>query len=172
MALTRVRFTVAGEAQISRAFVAYGRELDDMSEPLEEMADVILAAVRGQFDTQGMSGLGVPWARLSPEYEAWKSQAWPGRPILVRSGGSKGAALNRRRSVTVTPHRMVYEPRGRGGEILSYHQAGHEAGPGHGRLPQRKIVALTTAQKRLAVDRVFSSWLNRQRRARFRPSPG
>jgi len=155
--LVRVGFDVAGETQISRALQMTALEAADMSEPLDEMADVILAAVRHQFGTEGRSS-GEPWPALNKRYEAWKLATFGPHPILVRQGGSKGQALNKRQAVTITRTRMVYEPKGRAQRILSWHQRGA------GHLPVRKVVNLTAAQKRAAVDRVFSAWLNRLRR--------
>ena len=156
MPLVAVRFDVAGERQVSRAFEAYAHEVLDMSEPLDRMADHILAAVRAQFTTQGASGLGEPWERLDEAYEAWKRAHFGPKPILVRAGGTKGAVLNKRQAVRVTRDRMVYEPKGKAAWIAGLHQGGNaETG-----LPERKIVALTEAQKRAAIDREFTSWLN------------
>jgi hypothetical protein len=156
VAFVRVGFNVEGEQQISRAFEATAIEAADLSEPLEEMGDVILGSVREQFGTQGASGLGTQWAPLDPDYAAWKLAHFGPRPILVRQGGMKGAMLNKRTAIKVSPHRLVYQPRNR---YAVHHQRGHDT------LPQRKMVALTTAQKRAAVDRVFHGWLVRVRAA-------
>jgi phage gpG-like protein len=151
----KVGFAVSGEQQISRAFQVYGEEAQDLSEPLDRMADVIIDAVRAQFDTQGTGGLGHPWTPLSPEYAAWKLARYGPKPILVATGDMKQAMLDKASAVTVTPKRMVYSPVD---EKAGYHQDGTV------NMPQRKIVALTDAQKRNAVDRVFSEWLNAIRR--------
>lgn len=157
MPLVKVGFAVGSEQQVSRAFLALEHEVADMSTPLDRMADVVLQSVREQFTTQGESGLGHMWTPLTPEYAAWKLVHFGPRPILVASGGSKGAALNKAQAVTVTSTRMIYEPKGKGGEILAWHQTGA------GDLPQRKVVALTEAQKRAGVDRVFTEWLHEVR---------
>lgn len=153
MQFVHVSFDIHGEQQISRAFLAYEHEVDDLSVPLDRMADVVLASVREQFTTEGLSGLGHPWTPLNPDYQAWKIARYGPRPILVATGSMKGAMLNKPHAVKVTKKRMVYEPKGQRAEIAAYHQAGG------GNLPQRKMVALTTAQKREAVDYVFSQWL-------------
>lgn len=183
MALIKVGFQVQGEKQAHRAFDDYGLRISSLREPLDRMADEVLAAVRLQFETEGASGLGHRWQKLSAEYEAWKDRHYPGRKILVRSGGMKGELLNKAQAVRVYDDRMVYEPRGKGGEIAGYHQTGHTinhalpidslgfgGGQPHaseinwGGLPQRKIVALSLAQRREAVDRVFAAWMLEQRK--------
>lgn len=155
--LVQIGFNVQGEQQVSRAFLAFENEVEDMSTPLDRMSDVVLASVRAQFGTEGKSGLGQPWTPLNPDYAEWKLARYGPKPILVRTGGMKGVALNKRQTVTVTKKRMVYEPKGWGGELMSFHQEGA------GRLPARKMVILTTAQKRESVDRVFSQWLHEVR---------
>lgn len=149
----QIKFAIQGEQQISRAFLALEHEVADLSTPLDRMADVILDSVREQFDTEGRSGLGFPWSPLSPAYAAWKRAHYGPRPILVRTGGMKGELLNKQQTVSIVGNVMTYEPHGGRAEVAAYHQ------DGSGHLPQRKIVALTTAQKTLAVDRVFSEWL-------------
>lgn len=161
MALVRVGFRVVGEQQLSRAFELLDFEAQDMRVPLDRMADEILAAVRLQFGTQGRSGLGEPWDQLSDAYAAWKLAHFGPKPILVRTGGSKGAALNKRQSVRVTRKTMIYEPVGRAAEILGYHQTGNDT------LPARPVLKLTTAQKRAAVDRVFAQWVHELRSRAF-----
>jgi phage gpG-like protein len=151
----RVGFAVSGEQQISRAFQVYGEEAQDLSEPLDRMADVILDAVEQQFATEGKGGLGHPWTPLSPEYAAWKLARYGPKPILEASGDMKAAMLNKGAAVVVTPKKMVYHPVD---EKAGYHQDGTI------HMPQRKILALTDAQKRNAVDRVFSEWLTAIRR--------
>ncbi len=161
MALVRIGFDVAGEQQVSRALDLTSDQASDLRVPLGRMADEILAAVRLQYATQGQHGLGARWTPLSDAYAAWKLARFGPKPILVRTGGSKGAALNRKQSVRVTKARMVYEPVGKAAEILGYHQAGTEY------MPARPVLKLTTEDKRLAVDRVFSKWLHEVKTGAF-----
>lgn len=178
MPLVRVGFDVEGQRQINRALELTEAQAADLSEPLGEMADVIIQAVREQFATEGAAGRGHRWKPLSDPYARWKQRHWPGRPILVRTGGMKGAMLNRQTAVTITPHRMIYEPKSK---IAGYHQRGatwvvlSQDGPDLATLPAREMIALTMEQKRQAVDRVFTRWvatLTRRTRAGARARPG
>lgn len=153
MALVRLSFDVNGEKQVSRAFDAYAHEVADMSTPLRRIGESLLEAVRRQFETQGASGSGTPWRRLSTAYALWKRQHFPGEPILVATGGMRADVLSPR-SVHVTRDRLVYEPES---EVAFYHQAGR----GHN--PQRKIVDLNAGDRR-GFERVFAHWLTEVRR--------
>ncbi len=143
--------TVLGEKQVNTAFVRLEHGMDDLSEPLGVIGGQIIDAVKGQFATQGARG-GRRWQGLSKGYEAWKRVHFPGQPILVRMGGSKGAALNARQALKVSGRRLVYEPPGDAADILGRHQAGE------GHLPQRKVIALTGADGRM-MERVFAHWV-------------
>lgn len=143
------RFVVDGEVQVSRAFQELAEGARDLSEPFRYVADALLEAVREQFESEGAHGLGSRWRPLNPEYAAWKQARYPGRKILVRTGGMKGAFLNRQQSTRVTPRSLVYEPRV---DYAAPHQRGE------GRVPQRKIVALSVADRR-KWDRIFLHYL-------------
>lgn len=161
--LQKIAFDVQGERQISVAFQAYAHEVEDMSVPLGRSADVILAHVRENFATEGKAGQPAGWAPLSPAYQAWKAKHYPGRPILVRQGGMKGALLNRALSVTVLKQRMLYHPPNR---YAGYHQTGTR------HMPARPPVRLTDAAIRQAIDRVFVVWLHEQRQKFDAEAPG
>ena len=161
-----IGFNVAGEQQVDRTFRIADELTRDMREPLGELMDLILDSVRAQFDTEGAAAHGAVWAPLSDDYGAWKAEHYPGRPLLVRDGGMKGAMLNHQTAVHVGLTEAVYEPLS---QIAGYHQTGADwIGPawGHGEyphhLPQRKMVDLSEAVKHEAVDRVFARWIARK----------
>jgi hypothetical protein len=169
MTLVSIELNVAGETQLARAFEATSREADDLSEPLARYGEFLLREIGEQFQSEGARG-GEPWRRLSRAYETWKTEAYPGRPILVQSGAMRSAALSPR-AVTVTPRRLVYEiddanvsggTRGEGdrvdrGQLAYWHQTGG------GRLPERRIVQLNMEARR-QLERVFAEWLTAIRR--------
>lgn len=157
MSLVALKVVVAGEQQVAFAFDAMGRDMRDLTVPLTGVGDVILEAVRGQFVSQGSRGRAGRWAPLSPAYAAWKHARFPGRPILVRTGVSRDAALDAPRALRVTGSRLVYEPPGRAADILGYHQTGA------GDLPVRRVLDLVPGDGRM-MQRVFAHWLQGQSR--------
>jgi Phage virion morphogenesis family len=161
-----IEFSVMGETQVSRQLQMARGWSEDLHEPLSQMMDLILANVRAQFDTEGAQGEHGRWQPLSDAYSKWKERHWPGRPILVRSGGMKGAMLNPA-YVHVGTERALYEPKS---NIAGFHQKGATwVGPNWGHpqlslhhLPARPMVDLTDSFKHEAVDRTFARWIARK----------
>jgi hypothetical protein len=156
---------VQGETEVARSFQLASDLSRDMREPLAELMDRLVDSVRAQFDTEGAAANGAPWQPLSDEYGAWKAQHYPGRAILVRDGGMKGAMLNKLTAISVGLEQAVYAPVS---DIAGFHQSGADwIGPAWGRgeyahhLPQRKMVDLSEEFKHEAVDRVFARWIAR-----------
>lgn len=154
MPLTRMRIDVVGDVLYSRAFEAYAHEVEDMSEPLGEVAESLRLSVSEQFRTEG-GHQGEPWAQLNAAYARWKASAVGEQPILVFHGSMRDALLSRS-AFTVSPRRLVYEPQD---EKAYLHQVGA------GNLPERPMVGLTEAEAR-GIDRTFATWLNAIRRER------
>jgi hypothetical protein len=78
----QIRWTVAGDVQLSRAFTGLALELEDFREPLGLLADdVIYPAIEEQFRDQGSPS----WPALMPAYAAWKRRKFPGKTILRRT---------------------------------------------------------------------------------------
>lgn len=153
MAWVNLRFVVQGEVQVSRAFQVSERRAQDLSEPLRDIGDSLLETVQRQFDSQGAFGLGRRWHALSPAYRAWKQQHFPDTAhlILIRTGAMR-EAMESEQALTVSPRRLVYEPRGERADIAAIHQAGE------GHMPQRKIVAIPEQVAR-DWERAFLEWL-------------
>lgn len=161
VAFTRLTFDVDGERQVSRAFMGMERDLADLSEPLEEIAGLIRQAIGEEFGTEGARG-GDAWAPLSPAYEKWKEQHFPGRPLLVQHGDMRRALLDRT-AFRVTNERLVYYPDTSSAnhpEIAGFHQRGS------GDLPRRKMVDVT-AEDRRAFEREIHDWLIARRNRNF-----
>lgn len=149
--LVGFRVDIMGERQVSLGLLDLEDGMRDLGEPLGVIGDRIVEGVREQMDTEGRRGLGRRWQPLSDPYREWKQRNYPGRKMLVRTGGMKGALLDKRAALTVTDSRVIYEPRGERAEVAARHQSGD--GP-----PRRKIVALTGMDVR-GIERVFAHWI-------------
>ncbi len=161
--MLRVSFDIAGEVQYERGFAAMADELEDLREPLGNVADLLRDAVGEQFASEGAHGLGGRWAPLSPAYAKAKEERYPGHPILVASGEMRDAFLTQG-TRELTRSRLVWgvtDQRDSKGEAISTRAAAHQSGEGV--VPQRKIVALTNLDRR-GIDREFASWLTHLRR--------
>lgn len=158
----RLRLTLEGETQISRAFVIAEEAMGDLAPAFKVIGQQVQAGVRGQFASQGARGGGERWTELRPSYRAWKNVHYPGRPMLVRLGGMKGAMLNPQ-SMRATGRGLIYEPRS---GYAAYHQRGE------GQLPQRRMVQLTAGDRR-GWERVILQWIRHgEGRAAWPPALG
>jgi hypothetical protein len=166
--MLNVRFQVAGEQQYARAFQVLADDARDLKEPLTRVRDRLVSTVGEQFQSEGQHG-GTPWPQLSTAYEQWKQEAFPGRPLLVRSGAMRAAYLaDGTRELTNT--RLVWgidTQRDQHGQAIADRAGAHQAGEGH--MPQRKIIALTFEDRR-AFDRAFVEHFNYLKHRVFRGS--
>jgi hypothetical protein len=161
-----VTFDVAGEQQYVRAFEAFDEELRDLRDPLGDVADHLRDVVGEQFETEGMHGLGSKWTPLNPGYDKWKRQHYPGAPMLVRSGAMREAFLVDG-TRELTSDRLLWgitDQTNDEGERIGEYARAHQTG--RGVVPQRKIVALGSMDRR-QIDRIFVEWLHRVRRELF-----
>ena len=160
-----VRFDIAGEQQYGRAFRALADDARNLKEPLTRIRDRLVSTVGQQFQTEGSHG-GAPWPGLNAEYERWKESAFPGRPLLVRSGAMRAAYLvHGTRELTNT--RLVWgvdDQVDAEGERIADRALAHQTG--EGRVPQRKIVSVTFEDRR-QFDRYFVEWFNYRKRSLF-----
>ena len=132
--------TTPDEAQFSRAFSRFGDNITDFTKPFERIADNFYEGEREIFGSGGGAAGG--WAPLSPQYAAWKSLHYPGRPILQRTGAmmesftGKSGPFSR---FSLAPKRLEM---GADDPKAGYHQKGG------GNLPKREVVKLKEQQKR------------------------
>jgi hypothetical protein len=153
------RFSVAGDVQYARAFEAAAEEVQNLTEPLTAVGEIVLRDVGEQFRSEGTFGHGSRWQPLNADYERWKQQQVGDEPILVFSGKLRDAMMAHS-AVHITPRRMEYDPKDPGYGID--HQKGD---PARG-LPQRKMVEIPLTERR-NFDRVFAMWLNSIRREKL-----
>ena len=164
--MLNVTFDIAGEQQYVRSFEAFDEELRDLRDPLGDVADHLQHVVGEQFLTEGAHGLGLRWVPLNPEYAAWKREHYPGAPLLVRTGAMRDALItDGTRELTAHSLRwgITTQTDDEGQPIREYAIA-HQTG--RGVVPQRKIIALGSMDRR-QIDRIFVTWLHNLRRALF-----
>lgn len=158
----RLRLELEGETQVSRALVMSEEAMGDLAPAFKVIGQQVQAGVQAQFASQGERGGGSRWTQLNPDYRAWKRAHYPGRPMLVRLGGLKGAMLNPL-SMRATDRGLTYEPRI---GYAAFHQRGE------GQLPQRRMVQLTAADRR-GWERTILQWIRHgEGRAAWPPALG
>lgn len=157
--MLNVTFSIAGEEQYVRAFEVMDGELRTLRPALEQTAKHLVQVVGEQFLEEGAHGLGTKWRALNPAYERWKDEHYPGRPMLVRTGAMRQAFLvdGTRQLDDTTLVWGVTDQVDEQGHEIRVRAAAHQSGEGV--VPQRKIVALTSADRR-GIDRIFVEYVN------------
>lgn len=146
-----IHLDVFGDVQLSRELLRWRHAADDMRPALRDVADYFFAVAGRQFKTEGGFASG-GWAPLTPTYQAWKAQHFPGRGILERTGvmlrslTEEGAEGN---VVVIEPDRLVW---GTAVEYAPFHQLGTR------KMAQRRPVELRN-QDRNKVPKILQNFL-------------
>jgi len=146
-------FEIAGEEQIKRSFSRFADNVSNATEPFKEISEDFKKIEQKQFDSEGSYG-GQGWAKLSTNYAEWKAKNYPGAKILVQSGLMKGSLMGEN-PYYLENIQPLYMEVGTRIPWAIYHQTGG------GKLPQRKIINLTEADKTRWV-KIFQAWLVRE----------
>lgn len=160
-----LRFSILGDEQYARSFDVLASETTHLRTPLGDVSKLLTRTVGEQFLTEGSHGLGGRWHELNRDYQAWKDEHYPGRPMLVLSAAMRQAFLvEGERELTDSYLRWGVDTQTdpETGEKIADRARAHQAGEGH--QPQRKIVALRQDDRR-AMDRIFVAWFNAVRRS-------
>lgn len=147
--LVRFTYDFAGERQVSRAFEVLAEHAQDLREPLGDVHGHLRDVIGEQFRTEGAHG-GRRWKDLSADYKQAKQDRYGHvYPILVASGDMRAAFLARQ-PLELTPRRLVMGPPE--GSPEEERALAHQGGEDN--VPARRIVALTTGDRR-TIDRIF-----------------
>ncbi|MFZ9311565.1 MAG: phage virion morphogenesis protein [Arenimonas sp.] len=137
----RITFTIEGEAQFDRALSRFGDGVSDLRPAWSGVAGVLRQHMTRQFASEGSHGQAGGWKPLSKRYAKWKAKKFPGRPILEATGKMKRSLTGVTGDTVLVMQPLIFGI-GTKRKYASYHQRGG------GRLPQRKIIDLTEADKR------------------------
>lgn len=141
MGLVRIRFEIANEVQFSRAFETGVAKFLHLEIPFGTMADDFFQSMSNVFAAEGAFEERGKWAALSPAYAKWKARHFPGRKILELNGRLKNSLIMKGgpdNVLEITPDTLTVGTRV---PYAIYHQTGTP------KMPQRKIIELTSAQK-------------------------
>jgi len=154
------RFSLLGKDELIAAIDAWGRDCADLRGPLTGlMLDVVTPMLKARFAAEGPG-----WAPLSESYAAWKHVAYPGAPILVRTGAMRGAFAGGVGSeFTVTTDRLSINPSRY--PYWKYHQTGTD------RMPARPILQFDGTQRQQMQDYVSKKLQGLATQRGFRVTP-
>lgn len=142
MSLFKLHFEVFGEVQLSRVFEGMIEDVEDLTEPFNEIAEEYYQSMVRVFEREGAFEERQRWQDLSPAYARWKAENFPGRKILELTGRMKRAATIRGARENITEIRPKEMTLGLSTPYAVKHQKGLEG------LPKRTIIELTSEQKK------------------------
>lgn len=143
----RWNFTVSESPNWHFAFSRFADQITDWRPVFDLIIEDYQDVETKHFQTEGRSGLGQQWADLSPDYAMWKSENYPGRPILVREGDMRQAVLEPKIRKKRDYLRLRIKD-----EKLEYHQEGTKS------MPARPVlVKPETMEKRWM--KIFQSYM-------------
>ena len=132
--------SVLGEQQLARTFSRFADAVEDYRPAWPDVQTVMEHIEELQFSSQGAHGSG-GWAALNPRYAAYKAARYGVKPILQRTGELK-ASLTENTGKSVREMRPLEFQYGTRVPYAGFHQSGTN------RMPRRKLIDLTEADKR------------------------
>ena len=127
--------TLEGDERVIRNLEHLRRKINDLGWLFGTLTELFIAKERNWFSSEGR---GV-WPALSPAYARWKAVAYPGQPLMVRTGDLRKTLTSPRAVLAETDDTLTL---GTGVPYAAYHARGA------GNLPQRAplipAVSITT----------------------------
>ncbi|MEN6544794.1 MAG: hypothetical protein ABFE07_02030 [Armatimonadia bacterium] len=142
MSEIRIRWSVADEVQLDRAFTRLAIDVKDFTEPLAAAKEIVKDETLAQFEAEGDPG----WADLNSRYKAWKARHFPGKTKLIcteallhsLTGDHADGAIRE-----ITPTTLRYGTSLEVGETRKWNLGLiHQLGTKDGRIPARPMLRL------------------------------
>jgi phage gpG-like protein len=147
--MIRFRLDIAGEIQMDRAIARFADGVSDYRPIWPVIEDDFYAQEKDQFASEGAEG-GEKWPELAPEYAEWKATAFPGKPILQRSGDLYGSLTSPNNPNAVRIEERKTLTLGSRVPYAIYHQSPLP----RKRLPRRPEIMLTEPFKRAVMHHI------------------
>jgi hypothetical protein len=148
-----ITFEILGELQLDRLLGLTADKIKDLRPAFDDIHDAIVKASKEQFETGGKSGSGPKgWKDLSPMYAAQKASRYPSRGILVATGDMAKSVIDPKHPNHIFSKFKLQAKFGSKDKKIMFHQEGTR------RMPQRRVIELTEAQKRHIV-KILSEWV-------------
>ena len=155
MKYMEISFEIQGGQKLSRLFPVARAEVDDLSEPMGDSADLILETNESTFQREGPG-----WHFLAPATVAERERlGYPGEhPILVREGILKSSLTEKGAEGNIyevgrQEMRVGSALKVSGWNLAMIHQFGTR------RIPARPIIGLDIGNLRRNLSRVWEDWL-------------
>lgn len=89
--VTSLKVSIVGDRQLVHGLKLWQTRISDWRPFWDDIEQFLQDRIKLSFATEGGSSEGGRWEPLSPKYAEWKQQHYPGRGMLVLSGGLKGS---------------------------------------------------------------------------------
>ncbi len=142
-----LRFSFYGDVQLDRTLGRFAVAAADMRPAWAQLRALFVEMERRQFGSEGGNSGG--WRPLTPAYARWKASHYPGMTILKATSHLFDTLTNGPDIDIEEPSYAIF---GTGDPVGAYHQRGA------GRLPQRRPIELTEADRQEWV-RVIQAYL-------------
>jgi len=148
--MINVKVDIIGNQELILNFKDFGKDINLISEPLENSARFMQQQAIANFAAQG-SLLSGGWQPLKKSTIQRKAKQWPGAPMMVRTGLLK-------RSFEIKGPRIEKDS----GEIEVYNPVFYakEHQEGRARLPQRILLRFQKQQVE-DITNIFDRWLEK-----------
>lgn len=144
-----LHFAIEGDVQLSRRLLLDAEKLKDWAPAFKEAGGKLKSIFSGEvFETEG-GAVKEKWQQLSPRYALWKSQRYPGKGILERTGRMRaGFQYSWSATETVVWNDVDY---------FRYHQSNRP----RTKIPRRVMLKLAEGQRTLVV-RIFNTYFQKK----------
>lgn len=144
MAIVTLNIGIEGDKQVNATLLSMKRRVEDWSPFWAQVRNLLIDRMKQQFDTEGSRASA--WQPLSARYKSWKDQHYPNKTILRLTDRLYNSLTK------IDDPNMVYETNPQQmtfGTKVRY-AAKHQLG--EGRIPQRRILSLTTQDRRDIIE--------------------
>lgn len=161
----RMSFNVDGEQQMQRFLDLAADSVNDFSTVFDKLADEFRQSQEQVFANSGAFEGRSGWRKLSPNYRKWKSQHYPGKPILTLRGDLRKSLTQKggNHIERITANSMVIGTKDK--KAVWHHR-------GTSKMPKRKVIELTEPQKRrwvqIAHTEIFENLMSPNERTAHR----
>ncbi len=146
-----ISIEMVGEERFIRGMNSYVQAVSDFREVFARIAEDFYQIEERNFSRQGYPA---GFQELSYAYDLWKSEHYPGTPIMQLTGRLKDSLTGENQEASQDTIREIHPQEAEFGTLVPY---AHRHQMGTGGMPQRKVVQLTEEDK-VRWGRIIQGW--------------
>ena len=134
-----IRISIMGVDTVVKNINGSIKATEDLRQPFNKIAEDFRNTEFKVFQAQGGYGSRSKWTALSPKYKKWKSQRFPGKPILQQTGSLRNS-LSKKGAGYFEVIRKQTLTMGSTNKTFKWHQQGTS------KMPKRPPITITKYQ--------------------------